>query len=288
VFSFGGLLAICDVSQPSEAGGARNPQRLPEENIGVCPGFGDLTFDQAGNVYGAITCCDGGAVYQLTARGANALYYFSGGADGGDPESGVIFDSAGNLYGTTAGGGSVNCGTVYELSPNGSGWTEKVLYSFQCGADGESPVGGLIFDASGNLYGTTSFGGAGKGGTVFELTPSGSNWTFQVLYSLNYSGTQDYLTGPSGILAMDAAGNLYGTAVLAGAFSAGSVFKLTPSNGSWIYTSLYDFSGGTDGGDPYGNVVFDGTGNIYGTAEVGGLNSCFPGLGCGTVWGITP
>jgi uncharacterized repeat protein (TIGR03803 family) len=288
LFSFGGVEAICEGYVDSLRGRDGNARRPADGTLGSCPGPGDLTFDHAGNIYGTIPCCNG-AVYQLIPGvSATALYYFSGGSDGGGPESGVIFDSAGNLYGTTTGGGSANCGTVYELSPNGSGWTEAVLYSFQCGSDGESPVGGLIFDASGNLYGTTSVGGAGKGGTVFELTPSGSNWTFQLLYSLNYSGTQDSpYPGPTGILAMDASGSLYGTAVLDGAYEYGSVFKLTPSNGGWTYASLHDFTGGDDGGDPYGNVTFDTAGNMYGTASIGGTNLCF-GAGCGVVWEITP
>src|ERR1035437_1017268 len=207
------------------------------------------------------------------------------------PQSGVIFDSAGNLYGTTQGGGTGGCGTVYELSPSSSGWTEKVLYNFQCGfsSDGQYPIGGLIFDAAGNLYGTTNFAGANNGGTVFELSPlGGGNWTFHLLYSLSYNGTFDFLLyGPTGTLAMDSSGSLYGTTVMDGAFGGGSVFKLTPSHGGWTYTSLHDFGGGSDGGNPFGNVVLDASGNVYGTAGVGGLSGC-EGLGCGVVWKITP
>jgi uncharacterized repeat protein (TIGR03803 family) len=202
----------------------------------------------------------------------------------------VIFDSAGNLYGTTYSGGANNCGTVYELSPSGSTWTETVLYSFQCGfgvPDGGAPVGGLIFDAAGNLYGTTNIGGTNNGGTVFELSPSGGgNWTFQVLYGLPYNGDFDFIYyGPTGSLAMDAAGNLYGTGLMDGASGSGNVFKLTPSNGSWIYTDLYDFRG-PEGAYPWGDVVLDAHGNLYGTASAGGENQC-NGNGCGVVWEVT-
>ncbi len=291
VYSFGGIEAICEGFQDWSARPTNNPKRPGELVLGSCPTFGELTFDHAGNIYGTVPCCHG-AVYELSPGGTpTALYYFTGGDDGDNPQSGVIFDSAGNLYGTTEGGGTGGCGTVYELSPSGSGWMEKVLYNFQCGSsDGQSPIGGLIFDAAGNLYGTTNFGGANNGGTVFELSPSGGgNWTFHLLYSLRYNGTLDFLIyGPTGTLAMDSSGSLYGTTVMDGAFAGGSVFKLTPSTGGWIYTSLHDFQGGSDGGNSFGNVVLDASGNVYGTAGVGGLSDGCEGLGCGVVWKITP
>jgi uncharacterized repeat protein (TIGR03803 family) len=286
LYSFGGILAICEGGETPSNQPARLGQHAPQPVLGSCPGSGHLSFDQAGNIYGTIPCCYG-SVYQLTPSGnATPLYYFSGGNDGNGPVSGVIFDHAGNLYGTTASGGADDCGTVYELSPNGSGWTEKVLYSFQCGSDGQEPIGGLIFDAAGDLYGTTSTGGQNGGGTVFELTPSGSNWIFNLLYSLSCSGDCS-MAGPSGSLAMDSSGSLYGTAPFDGAFNYGSVFRLTPSDGQWTYTSLHDFTFGDDGANPYGNVAFDAAGNLYGTAEYGGANRCL-GNGCGVVWKITP
>ncbi len=290
VYSFGGVESICTGGEDSARGHGMSPQRPPGTiSLGSCPGPGDLTFDRAGNAYGTVACCYG-SVYQITPDGTpTALYYFAGGQDGGGPQSGVIFDQAGNLFGTTAGGGQFGGGTVYELSPSGSGWTEKILYSFRGGSDGSGPVGGLIMDAAGNLYGTASFGGDRWGGTVFELSPSGSDWTFHLIYSLQYTGTFDWtFYGPSGSLAMDASGSLYGTAVLAGAFDDGSVFKLTPNHdGSWTYTSLHDFTGRSDGGGPYGNVVFDADGNLYGTAS----NHAFGGEcqgNCGVIWKITP
>jgi len=286
VYSFGGVEGDCQ-----EVGPPTKLHRSGEVVLGSCPGFGEVTFDQAGNIYGTLSCCHG-AVYELTPSGTpTALYYFTGGDDGDDPQSGVIFDHAGNLYGTTEQGGTSGCGTVYELSPNGSGWTEKVLYSFQCGfgaSSGSFPIGGLIFDAAGNLYGTTNYLGANNGGTVFELSPSGGgNWTFSVVYSLKYSGSFDFIYyGPTGTLAMDSSGSLYGTTVMDGPLLAGSVFKLTPSNGGWTYTDLHNFDG-SDAGSPFGNVVLDSSGNVYGTALVGGSSNC-DGASCGVVWKITP
>ncbi len=289
VYSFGGVNGICD-GISSGASPRRVRQRGTVE-LGSCPGLGDLTYDAAGNIYGTIPCCYG-AVYELTPNGtATALYYFAGGADGDTPEAGVIFDHAGNLYGTTAGGGSGRgCGTVFELSPSGSGsWTKTTLYDFQCASDGSAPYGGVIFDSAGNLYGTTNFGGANMVGTVYELSPAGGGtWTFHLLYSLQYRGTFDFLLyGPTGSLAIDSSGSLYGTAVLDGAFGGGSVFKLTPSNGAWTYTSLHDFTGESDGNQPFGNVLVDANGTVYGTASQGGLANGCGQFGCGTVWKIT-
>jgi len=288
VYSFGGVEAICEGI--SSGASPRNPAGPASVVLGSCPGLGDLTYDQAGNIYGTIPCCHG-AVYQLTPSGtATALYYFNGGDDGDSPQAGVIFDHAGNLYGTTVSGGTAGGGTVYELSNNGSGWTKTTLYNFQGGADGAAPYGGLIFDAAGNLYGTTNFLGANQGGTVYELSPTGGgNWTFHLLYSLPYNSTFDFLLyGPTGSLAMDSAGNLYGTTVLDGAFGGGNVFQLTPSNGGWTYTSLHDFRGESDGTQPFGSLLIDSNGNLFGTASQGGLAGGCEQRGCGVVWEITP
>jgi uncharacterized repeat protein (TIGR03803 family) len=262
---------------------------------GGYPAFGNLIFDQAGNIYGT-TSLGGtlgqGTVFKLTPSNGGwtetVLYSFtggSGGSDGAQPWSGVIFDRAGNLYGTTViGGGSGcgggGCGTVYQLTAAGSGWKENTLYSFQGGSDGYNPYAGLIFDQSGNLCGGTWLGGSGGySGTVFELSPAGGGWTFTVLYSPNGGG------GPVGNLALDATGVLYGTTGFDGAYSNGSVFKLTPSNGGWIYTGLHDFCPGgncNDGSEPTGSVSWDASGNLYGTTYGGGA------YGNGVVWEITP
>ena len=191
----------------------------------------------------------------------------------------MILDSAGNLYGTTFGLPPVHglYGTVYELTPSGAGWTESTLYTFQNSTDGGSPRGDLIMDALGNLYGTTSVGGPGVGGTVWELSPSNGGWTFNLIYSFPGSNF-----GPFSPVLMDPSGNLYGTTLAGGAFQQGSVFKLTHANGGWTYTTLHDFSGGNDGRSPYGHPVLDSSGNLYGTAGWGG------GTNSGVIWEITP
>jgi uncharacterized repeat protein (TIGR03803 family) len=153
---------------------------------GANPGKVDPVFDQAGNLYG--TTFGGGAsgngvVFKLTPPvdggpgewTETPIYSFTGGSDGRFPQSGVIFDSPGNLYGTTQNGGAYDAGTVFKLSPSGSGWVIQTLYTFQGGNDGQFPVGGLIFDGFGNLYGTTTGAGVAEGGTVFELRPADTN-----------------------------------------------------------------------------------------------------------------
>jgi uncharacterized repeat protein (TIGR03803 family) len=251
---------------------------------GSDPTFGSLLVDHAGNMYDT-TAAGGsgnGVVYELMRAGSGwtelPLYAFSGSPDGAVPYAGLIFDNAGNLYGTTTAGGTSGRGTVFELSPNGGGgWTEQVLYSFTGGSDGSFPTGGLTFDPAGNLYGSTNKGGSGGGGTVFKLTPSGGGWS----YSLVKSFTGSSGCGPFANLAFDGAGNLYGTTLCDGANNAGNVFKLTPSGGGWTYSSLHDFTGGSDGGRPRSNVTFDTAGNLFGTASGGGN-------GVGVVWEITP
>jgi uncharacterized repeat protein (TIGR03803 family) len=250
---------------------------------GYGPGLGDVTFDQAGNIYGA-TYSGGngyGIVYEVTPSGGSwteSILHSFGYGDGAYPYSRVILDNAGNLYGTTWGGGANGAGTVFEMSPSGSGWTQTVLYSFQIASDGGNPYAGLIFDSSGNLYGATSSGGAGGGGSVFKLTPSNGAWTYSLIYS--FTGTND--CGPQNSLSLDEAGNLYGTTYCDGAHSLGNVFKLTPSGNSWTYASLHDFAGGSDGEIPFCSVAFDASGNLYGTTVTGGSQ------GVGTVWEITP
>jgi uncharacterized repeat protein (TIGR03803 family) len=270
-------------------------------NDGSFPALGNVTFDEAGNLYGTTGGggdAGSGVVYELTPSNENwtekVLHSFSGGTDGSEPYSAVVFDQAGNLYGTTYGGGGSGCGghgcgTIYELSPSGSGWTETILYAFQGTTDGQHPIGGLISDQSGNLYGGTNQGGSAGGGTVFELSPSGGNWNFSLLYSL---GPDLYgLGGPEGNLAMDATGSLYGTTTGDGANGTGSVFKLTPRNDGWTYTLLYSFDGGLgipSGYEPIGGPIVDAMGNIYGTASEGGTQSCEFEINCGTVWTVTP
>ncbi len=250
--------------------------------------YADLALDASGNTYG-VAYRGGvgyGVVYELTKGtwAQSILYTFSGYDDGNSPEGGVVFGKDRNLYGTTIFGGVDQCGVVFQLTPSGPPWTENILYTFQCKSDGGYPTAGLVFDGSGNIYGATESFGMGGGGTVFELTPTGGGWTFNTLCS--FSGNSQ-LAGPAISLVMDA-GNLYGTTQLAGAYGHGSVFKATPSGGGWTCSSIYDFTGGDDGGDPWSNVVFDGQGNLYGTTTIGGDLNCNAPNGCGVVWKITP
>jgi uncharacterized repeat protein (TIGR03803 family) len=262
---------------------------------GYQPGYVDPAFDTAGNMY--VTTTGGGAngdgnVVQLTRSGGQwtpvSIHDFNG-ADGYSPYSGVTVDSQGNLYGTAWYGGPNGGGTVYRMTPSGSGWTFQIIYAFQGDPDGALPVGGVVLDEAGNLYGTTSTGGPGDGGTVFELSPSGGSWNFTLLHSFPGSST---MYGPIDTLTMDAAGNLYGTTIAVGAFGQGSVFKLTRSSGGWSFADLHDFTGGADGGYPFGNVTLDQSGNMYGTTSAGGIQSsnCYSEYypGCGVVWEITP
>lgn len=244
--------------------------------------IGELLFDPSGDIYG--TSADYlqfgslGTVFELTIFGdgwvKNDAHRFSG-SDGQYPAAGVIFGPDGDLYGTTYYGGANGYGVVYQLSPP-QDQTEKVLYSFQNGSDGSAVAAGLVFDNAGNLYGATTTGGSGGGGTVFELMPSNGHWTLSVLVSFTGSG------GPSSSLVMDTSGNLYGTTVSDGVYGAGNVFKLTPSGGGWTYMDLYDFTGGSDGANPFGSLVLDADGNLYGTTEAGGAN------GLGVIFEIVP
>lgn len=265
--------------------------RFTGGNDGIAPST--PTFDQAGNLvgathqggsYGCIAGC--GTIYKLTRSASgwtsSVLYLFDD-DDDGNPTGSLVLDAQGRLYGTTQWGGNPNCGpgnscgTVFQLTDSGQGWTENIIYIFE---NGDNAPTGVIFDNSGNLYGATRVGGLG-GGTVFELTPSSGNWAYSLLYS--FSG----LGGPTSSLTRDNSGNLYGTTYSDGPNRAGTVFKLTPSSGGWIYTSLHDFTGGSDGGGPFGGVILDANGNLYGTTLTGGTGNC-RGSGCGIVFEITP
>lgn len=267
----------------------------------------NLVSDAAGNLYGT-TARDGpsgnGSAFELSPGSGGTwtrrvLHYFKGGKDGATPYAGLVFDKAGNLYGTTEKGGSgygsgYGYGTVFELSPVGGGrWAERVIYSFQGfqAGDGESPVAGLVFDAAGNLYGTTEQGGS-LGlcpygcGTVFKLAPaSGGGWTESVIYQFN--NDSDGLIFPMASLILDSAGNLYGTASQSGFSPWGGVFELSPiSGGTWKQSVLYTFTGGADGGTPVAGVIFDSAGNLYGTTQVRGNFGC--GNGCGVAFKLSP
>jgi len=209
-------------------------------NDGAIP-KGPVVFDAAGNLYGTTSNSSPGygMVYELspTISGPwteTILYTFTNGPDGSQPFGGVVFDSSGNLYGTSYSGGNLadcskqGCGTVYELSPaTGGSWTETTVHTFTGGTDGKNPQAGLIRDAAGNFYGTTSAGGSGKSGTAFELSPgSGGTWTEKILHDFP-SSTGDGVN-PDAPLIFDAAGNLYGTTIAGGPLGYGTVFEIRP------------------------------------------------------------
>jgi len=244
-----------------------------------CPDPSGLTLGSDGNFYG--TTASGGAagagtVFSMSPDGTlTTLYSFAGSPnDGSDPVSGVIRDAAGNLYGTTVYGGvsgtgcsGTSCGTVFKLSPNGA---ETVLHNFAGGSsDGGNPYGGLIQDSAGNLYGTTSNGGSTGNGVVFEVAADG---TETVLYSFlgpandggPSSGPPNDGAHPQSGLIQDSAGNLYGTTLNGGAYSDGTVFKLSPASSE---TLLHSFGGPStlEGGSPSASVIMDAAGNLYGT-----------------------
>ncbi|MGA2075853.1 MAG: choice-of-anchor tandem repeat GloVer-containing protein [Terriglobia bacterium] len=256
--------------------------------------YAGVVMGAAGNLYsttfngGNVTCANTsgcGTVFMLDITGKEkVLYNFSGAPDGANPEAGVVMDAAGNLYGTTFFGGASGDGTVFKLDTAGK---ETVLYSFSGTPDGANPVGGLVMDVAGNLYGTTEGGGASNNGTVFMLGTADKE---TVLYS--FSGTPDG-ANPVGGLVMDVAGNLYSTTFNGGnvtctnASGCGTVFKLDTTGNE---TLLYMFSGGADGAYPTGGLVMDAAGNLYGTTFEGGDLSCMfanMGLGCGTVFKLT-
>ena len=252
-----------------------------------------LISDAAGNLYGT-TFAGGtqgggfGAVFELSPTNGGGwrekeLYTFkNNGTDGLNPYARLIFDATGNLYGTTAYGGTYGSGTVFELSPTAGGvWTEKVLHSFGNGTDGVNPYAGLIFDAAGNLYGTTYQGGTYGSGSVFELIRGNAGrWTEKVLHSFG-NGADG--AGSYASLIIDAAGNLYGTTFEGGAYIYyGTVFELMPvPGGGWTEMVLHSFSG-ADGGYLEAGLIFGAGGNLYGTTEIGGANNA------GTVFELTP
>jgi uncharacterized repeat protein (TIGR03803 family) len=244
-----------------------------------------------------------GTVFRIAGGRLTTLWHFSGGRDGGFPTGGVIADSAGVLYGTTAGGGAAGAGTVFALTPPAPGaeaWKLTTLWSFS-GSDGDSPKGPLLADAKGALYGATTIGGSarcqGGCGTVFKLTPPAAGrhaWTLTTLW--RFSGSDgafpfDSVNGVApgyGGLVADATGALYGTTTAGGSSECiggcGTVFRLTPGKTGWTLSTLRRFSVGFDGSFPSGPVIIDKNGALYGMTEVGGA-----GCGCnGVVFSLTP
>jgi uncharacterized repeat protein (TIGR03803 family) len=273
--------------------------------------LGSLVFDAAGNAYstGSSGGANGfGAVFELTPPThegkpwtEKVLYSFQGDSDGAIPFGNLVFDPAGNLYGTTSIGGTrhinclAGCGTIFELSPAaGTQWTETVLHRLRDAfGNGAEPRAGLVMDASGNLYGTTYEGGNneqcnGYGcGSVFELTPptSGKRWQFKTL--IDFNGFDGALV--RGGLTLSPTGALFGTTIYGGANNDGIVFSLTQESGRWKFNTVYSFNG-IDGLQPSGNLAFDHAGNLYGATYEGGANDwgaifqLVPGGGAGGPW----
>ena len=244
-----------------------------------------LVLDGNGNLYG--TTYHGGAnakgtVFEVSGSGSETVLYSfcaqSGCKDGYHPEAGLILDANGNLYGTTYDGGAHAAGTVFEVSGSG---TETVLYSFcvkrHC-SDGYYPHAGLVRDNNGNLYGTTQFNGAYGGGTVFELSASG---TETVLYSFCAQPSCTDGSGPRAGLVLDTNGNLYGTTYGGGAYGGGTVFKVSASGTETVLHSFCAQAGCKDGSNPLADLVMDANGNLFGTTIKGGTN------GKGTVFEVS-
>jgi hypothetical protein len=282
-----------------------------------------LIADSAGNYYG--TTFSGGSyvhqpcafygcgiVFELSPNtsggwGETVLYAFTGGADGANPAAGLVFDSQGNLYGTTSAGGHVTsgcnnsgCGTVFEISPSSSGfWTETTLYSFKGGNDGWYSEAPVTFDAAGNLYGTTSTGGPGKScasgngcGEVFKLTPNGTGgWTYSIVHF--FSDGKDGGRPYAGVV-VDHAGNIFTSASEGGNNTfcgpgCGTVDEFSPSGAGYKLRVIHTFSS-QDGSYPVGGLLLDSSGNIYSPAQLGGDKAgvCHSVGGCGAVLQLTP
>jgi uncharacterized repeat protein (TIGR03803 family) len=262
-----------------------------------------LVMDKSGNLYG--TTGDGGAygdfgtVFELSPGPGGKwkekiLHSFGKGNDGVQPDGTLIFDSAGNLYGTTQVGGANGWGTVFEVFQKpGGGWGESVLHSFaNDGKDGYYPLGSVVFDSAGNIYGTTWEGGAHGLGSVYEVAPkAGGGWKEQVIFSFN--GKDGAV--PENGFAADASGNFYGTTLYGGNNSGcggdgcGTVYELAYTGGHWVQTILHSFAAnGTDGFEPEAGLTLDSAGNLYGTTIFGGTGNCDRGQGCGTVYKLSP
>jgi uncharacterized repeat protein (TIGR03803 family) len=248
-----------------------------------------LIMDKVGNLYGTTfrggtlnTCGGCGIVFKLDALGNETpLHTFTGVSDGTKPAAGLVMDAAGNLYGTASQGGTAGLGTVFKIDPSGN---ETTIHAFTgAPSDGASPLANLIMDAASNLYGTTASGGSGPCafgcGVVFKIDPAGNETVVH-----NFNGFDGEL--PMAGLLMDSGGNLYGTTFNGGGglvcgFGCGVVFKLDPSG---IETILYSFEGLSDGRNPFGSLIMDAGGNLYGTTSAGGVSTgC---SGCGTVFKI--
>jgi uncharacterized repeat protein (TIGR03803 family) len=256
--------------------------------------YGSLVADTSGKHLYGTTYYGGtnnlGEVFELTNSGGTwsetVIYSFLGASnsDGANPFGGLVIDAAGNIYGTTYAGGPSNQGTAFELSKSGSTWKETVLHSFDdiSGSDGYYPYGDLAFDAAGNLYGTTLYGGKFSGGTVFQLKASNGKYTYKVIHGFNTSSSSAYY--PYGGVVVDSKnGYLYGTTYNGGVvWNAGAVYQLREVSGVWISSVIYNFLGDSLGQYTESGLALDATGNLYGTNYQGGS------FNLGSVFKLTP
>jgi len=312
-----GYGTVFELTPPSSIGGPWTESIL--WNFGNSDGSSperSLIMDSGGNLYGTTFiggAFSSGTVFELKPTdGAgwneSVLWDFGNGTDGAGPVAGLSMDKSGNLYGTTAVGGTDKMGTVFELTPSGAGWNESVLWDFGNGTDGAGAFAGLIMDGSGNLYGTTREGGVSGAGTVFELTAptGGGSWTESILWNFN-PGSRGKKDGfaPEGDLVMDAGGNLYGTTSSGGTYfqdpsdhpsfvAPGIVFKLAPpstAGGSWTESILRNFGKPKDGYNPHAGLILDKSGNLYGTTDKGGAygpDATGGSVFSGTVFALAP
>ena len=268
----------------------------PANGDGFWP-YAGLAADSAGALYGTTMwggSFDFGGVFKLTPSRKHyaeaVIYsfpYSSSGPgfapDGYNPTADILVDNSGSLYGTTPYGGSCpgaligGCGAAFKLTPAGSGYAFTLLYRFQGGNDGNQPLGALVADNSGALYGTTEYGGPANDGTVFKLTPSESGYTESIVYA--FAGGSDGALPVAGLNWYG--GALYGTTSSGGAANLGTIFKLTPSSSGFTESVLYAFQGGNDGADPVAGLISGPTGILYGTTQTGGAS------GVGTVFALS-
>jgi uncharacterized repeat protein (TIGR03803 family) len=251
----------------------------------------DLETDSAGNIYGTTVLggdFGGGTVFQLsptpTGWMQTVLYNFTGGADGGEPYKGVTIDGKGNLYGTAVTGGSGSCeggcGVLYKLTNSGGKWTQTVLHAFSGGYDGSGPGARVTVDPSGNIYGMTPTGGAYGLGTIYKIRQDNGASDLQVIHA--FTGGADGASGSAGRMILRH-GHIYGAATTGGTYGSGVLFELRPrGRGEWDFRTIYSFRGQPDGTFPYGALLFDRLGNIYGTTYYGGAN------GIGSVYQLSP
>jgi len=287
----GGVSGTGTVFKMTPSGSEMVLYSFPGGVYGANPGASLLLDKVGGDLYG--TTYAGGAfgagtVFKVSPYGGKqqVLYSFTGGTDGGNPEAGLSMDDAGYLYGTTTAGGTSNNGTVFRLGVHlqSGSFPYRVLYSFGPGADGKIPVAGVTLDTAGNLYGTTSAGGTHGYGTVFKLNRSPSSgvntpWTENTLH--NFQNASDGAVPYAGLI-FDQAGNLYGAATEGGQSPnvGGTIFKLTPSQGGWAFSTLYSLPGSGISGT-FRNVLMDASGSLYGTTHCDGANNA------GTVYKLT-